>query len=150
MNKDLALIIAVAFIGLGIVVVVVTNLGPPGSISQFKIPSPFLEICSDEACLEEQKLRSIPEGDRINGVSYGEGWVNLQYQDGSTRLHGSISNRIIQEYIDDPYFKNLHRERESLELGEDWIKLTYTDGSEETIGKLDKKKLNDLIFQLNR
>jgi hypothetical protein len=149
MNKDLALIIAIVFIGLGAMVVVVTQLGPPGSVSQFQIPSPFLQICSDQECLDEQKLRTLSPEDRITGVTYGEGWVKIEYEDGSSRQHSGIRNVEIQEYIDDPYYKH-KKDNTSVSFDDDWIEISFNDGSKEKISGLSQARINELLFQLSR
>ena len=128
MNKDITLIIACAFIGLGLMTVVVTSLGPPGSISQFQVPSPFLQICSTEECMEEQRLSGLKAEDRVTSVAYGEGWVSLDYQDGSNILHSGIRNHIIQEYLDDPYYKHKKKPAD-IRFGSGWIELSFGDDS---------------------
>ncbi len=149
MNKDLTLIIACAFIGLGLITVVVTQLGPPGSIQQFKVPSPFLQICSTEECMDEVRFKALKPEERVVSMNYGEGWVNLDYQDGSSRMHSGIRNAIIQEYIDDQYYKH-KKEPTAVTFDADWIELSYGDGSKELISGLDKTRSNAILFQLNR
>lgn len=146
MNRDLLLIAAAGCVGLGIMMVVITTMGPPGSVSRFEIPSPFLQICSTEACLEEQMLKGLKPYERVVGMDYGEGWVRLQFQDGSNVVHSNIGNKIIQEYLDDPYYRHLKRDP-TIEYGDDWVKKVYDDNSEELMGGLTKDRINTIFYE---